>query len=95
VIQLVYGFEGRGRGKRELLQIGAGGGRRRKPPLKLGVCGEQLGEPDSTAFSQEVGLDYISGSPYRLPIARLAAAQAASRAKLDALGGAPPAVVLA
>jgi len=48
-----------------------------RPDCKLGICGEQGGDPDSVAFCAELGLDYVSASPYRLPIARLAAAQAA------------------
>jgi len=52
-------------------------GRKAKPNLKLGVCGEHGGEPESIEFFNRVGLDYVSCSPYRVPIARLAAAQAA------------------
>lgn len=52
-------------------------GRKTKPDLKLGICGEHGGEPSSVAFCHQVGLDYVSCSPYRVPIARLAAAQAA------------------
>jgi pyruvate,orthophosphate dikinase len=52
-------------------------GRATKPELKLGICGEHGGDPASIAFCEEVGLDYVSCSPYRVPIARLAAAQAA------------------
>ncbi len=48
---------------------------------KLGICGEHGGDPASIAFCEKVGLDYVSASPYRVPIARLAAAQAALRAK--------------
>ena len=48
-----------------------------KPKLKLGICGEHGGEPRSIAFCHKIGLDYVSCSPYRVPIARLAAAQAA------------------
>ncbi len=51
------------------------------PELKLGVCGEHGGDPASIAFFQRVGLDYVSCSPFRVPIARLAAAQAGLRAK--------------
>jgi len=47
--------------------------------LKLGICGEHGGEPASVAFCHELGLDYVSCSPYRVPLARLAAAQAALR----------------
>ena len=56
---------------------GREGPRRTKPKLKLGICGEHGGDPASVEFCHEVGLDYVSCSPYRLPIARLAAAQAA------------------
>ena len=52
-------------------------GRQTKPDLKLGICGEHGGDPDSVAFCHEVGLDYVSCSPYRVPVARLAAAHAA------------------
>ena len=50
---------------------------RRVPNLKVGICGEHGGDPASVAFCHEIGLDYVSCSPYRVPIARLAAAQAA------------------
>jgi pyruvate,orthophosphate dikinase len=62
-----------------LMKIGAAGGRSTRPGLKLGICGEHGGDPASVAFCHEIGLDYVSCSPYRLPIARLAAAQAALR----------------
>ena len=52
-------------------------GRSVKPNLKLGICGEHGGDPASVRFFAEVGLDYVSCSPYRVPLARLAAAQAA------------------
>jgi pyruvate,orthophosphate dikinase len=55
------------------------GGRATKPKLKLGICGEHGGDPSSVEFCHEIGLDYVSCSPYRLPIARLAAAQAVLR----------------
>jgi pyruvate,orthophosphate dikinase len=61
----------------ELVRIGAERGRRSRNGLKLGICGEHGGDPASIRFCQEVGLDYVSCSPYRVPIARLAAAQAA------------------
>jgi pyruvate,orthophosphate dikinase len=61
----------------ELVRIGAERGRKTRPALKLGICGEHGGDPASVRFCQEVGLDYVSCSPYRVPIARLAAAQAA------------------
>jgi pyruvate, orthophosphate dikinase len=61
----------------DLMRIGVERGRSRKPDLKLGICGEHGGEPKSIAFCHELGLDYVSCSPYRVPLARLAAAQAA------------------
>jgi len=60
----------------QLVRIGVEKGRRVKPDLKIGVCGEHGGDPSSIRFFHEVGLDYVSCSPYRVPIARLAAAQA-------------------
>ena len=56
---------------------------RPRPKLKLGICGEHGGDPASIAFCQEVGLDYVSCSPYRVPVARLAAAQAALGVESD------------
>jgi pyruvate, orthophosphate dikinase len=61
----------------ELMRIGAERGRRARRNLKLGICGEHGGDPASVRFCQELGLDYVSCSPFRVPIARLAAAQAA------------------
>jgi pyruvate, orthophosphate dikinase len=61
----------------DLMRIAVERGRSRKPELKLGICGEHGGEPRSVAFCHELGLDYVSCSPYRVPVARLAAAQAA------------------
>jgi pyruvate, orthophosphate dikinase len=61
----------------ELMRIAVERGRDAKPDLKLGICGEHGGEPRSVAFCHELGLDYVSCSPYRVPLARLAAAQAA------------------
>jgi pyruvate,orthophosphate dikinase len=58
-------------------------GRAVRPDLKVGICGEHGGDPDSIAFCQEVGLDYVSCSPFRVPIARLAAAQAALRKRVQ------------
>jgi pyruvate,orthophosphate dikinase len=60
-----------------VLKMAVAGGRAKKPKLKLGICGEHGGDPSSVEFCNEIGLDYVSCSPYRLPIARLAAAQAA------------------
>ena len=65
----------------ELIAIAAERGRSAKPLIKLGICGEHGGDPASIAFCESLGLDYVSCSPYRVPIARLAAAQAALRAR--------------
>jgi pyruvate,orthophosphate dikinase len=61
----------------ELVKIGVQRGRKTRAGLKMGICGEHGGDPASVAFCHQVGLDYVSCSPYRVPIARLAAAQAA------------------
>jgi pyruvate, orthophosphate dikinase len=61
----------------ELMRIGAERGRETRPELKIGICGEHGGEPSSVDFCHRIGLDYVSCSPYRVPLARLAAAQAA------------------
>jgi pyruvate,orthophosphate dikinase len=61
----------------ELVRIAVERGRKARPDIKLGICGEHGGDPSSIAFCHEVGLDYVSCSPFRVPIARLAAAQAA------------------
>ena len=60
-----------------LVRLAAWTGREAKPDLGLGICGEHGGDPDSIAFFQMAGLDYVSCSPYRVPVARVAAAQAA------------------
>ena len=60
-----------------LMKMAVEKGRATKPKLKLGICGEHGGDPASVEFCHEVGLDYVSCSPFRVPIARLAAAQAA------------------
>jgi pyruvate,orthophosphate dikinase len=65
------------------VSIACEGGREAKPSLKLGVCGEHGGDPKSIAFFHEVGLDYVSCSPFRVPIARLVAAQVASSAQSE------------
>ena len=67
----------------ELVSIAAERGRATRPDLKLGICGEHGGDPASIAFCESIGLDYVSASPFRVPIARLAAAQAALSAKAD------------
>jgi len=65
----------------ELIELAAERGRATRPAIKLGICGEHGGDPASIRFCEQVGLDYVSASPYRVPIARLAAAQAALKAK--------------
>jgi pyruvate,orthophosphate dikinase len=65
----------------ELVRIGIERGRSTRPNLKVGICGEHGGDPDSVKFCYDVGMNYVSCSPYRVPIARLAAAQAAIAAK--------------
>jgi pyruvate,orthophosphate dikinase len=68
----------------QLVQIGTERGRKTRGDLKVGICGEHGGEPSSVMFFAKVGLNYVSCSPYRVPIARLAAAQAAlGEAKRD------------
>jgi pyruvate,orthophosphate dikinase len=69
------------RGVGQLMEIAIERGRKIRPDLKLGVCGEHGGDARSVEFFHEIGLDYVSCSPYRLPIARLAAAQAAIKEK--------------
>jgi len=61
----------------QLVRMGTEKGRKTKPGLKVGICGEHGGEPSSVEFCNSVGMDYVSCSPFRVPIARLAAAQAA------------------
>ncbi|MFT4184880.1 MAG: pyruvate, phosphate dikinase [Rhizobium sp.] len=65
----------------ELIRIATERGRRTRNDMKLGICGEHGGDPASIHFCEEIGLDYVSCSPFRVPIARLAAAQAAIRGK--------------
>ena len=74
----------------DLMRIAVERGRSTKPDIKLGICGEHGGEPSSVAFCHALGLDYVSCSPYRVPLARLAAAQAAlkeSGVEAVAIGG--------
>jgi pyruvate,orthophosphate dikinase len=61
----------------EMMKMGVDRGRKTKPDLKIGICGEHAGEPSSVAFCHDIGLTYVSPSTYRVPVARLAAAQAA------------------
>jgi len=63
-----------------LIKMSASAGKAKRANLKAGVCGEQGGEPMSVAYCQSIGLDYVSCSPFRVPIARLASAQAAIEA---------------
>ena len=65
----------------QLMQIAIEKGRKTRPGIKLGICGEHGGDPDSVKFCHRVGLSYVSCSPYRVPVARLAAAQAAIEEK--------------
>jgi pyruvate, orthophosphate dikinase len=65
----------------ELVKLAAERGRATRPDIKLGICGEHGGDPASIQFCESIGLDYVSASPYRVPIARLAAAQAALAAR--------------
>jgi pyruvate,orthophosphate dikinase len=67
----------------EMVRIATEKGRAAKPTLKLGICGEHGGDPASIAFCEKIGLDYVSCSPYRVPVARLAAAQAALGIEAD------------
>jgi pyruvate,orthophosphate dikinase len=64
-----------------LVEYGVARGRMTKPNLKVGVCGEHGGDPKSIEFFHKAGLNYVSCSPFRVPIARLAAAQAALKSK--------------
>jgi len=66
-----------------LVRVAAEEGRAARPGLKLGVCGEHGGDPDSVHFFHEVGLDYVSCSPFRIPVARLEAGRAAVTAELS------------
>jgi pyruvate, orthophosphate dikinase len=75
----------------ELVAMGTARGRATRPDLKVGICGEHGGDPASIRFCEKTGLDYVSCSPYRVPIARLAAAQAAIEAAAEAPAKARPA----
>jgi pyruvate,orthophosphate dikinase len=68
----------------QLIRMGVEKGRSTRPNLKVGICGEHGGDPKSVEFCHRVGLDYVSCSPYRVPIARLAAAQAVLRERAGA-----------
>ena len=69
----------------ELLQLGASRGRAAQPGITLSICGEHGGNPDSIEFCREAGFDYVSCSPFRVPVARLAAAQLAIAHKIGYL----------
>jgi pyruvate,orthophosphate dikinase len=71
----------------QLVRMGVEKGRSTRPTLKVGICGEHGGDPKSVEFCHRIGLDYVSCSPYRVPIARLAAAQAVLREKKPGKGG--------
>jgi pyruvate,orthophosphate dikinase len=73
----------------ELIRIGIERGRRTRPDLKIGICGEHGGEPSSVEFCHKVGMTYVSCSPFMIPIARLSAAQARLRAREASAEGAP------
>ena len=66
----------------QLIRLAVERGRSTRPDLKCGICGEHGGDPKSVEFCHQVGLDYVSCSPYRVPVARLAAAQAALQVKV-------------
>jgi pyruvate,orthophosphate dikinase len=66
----------------DLVRVGVERGRKTRPNLKIGICGEHGGDPASVHFFHKAGLDYVSASPYRVPVARLAAAQAALSVKV-------------
>ncbi len=74
----------------ELMKIAVEKGRRTRPTIKLGICGEHGGDPSSVKFCHKLGLSYVSCSPYRVPVARLAAAQAAVEAELAAKSAGAP-----
>src|SRR6202022_3973130 len=73
-----------------LMKVGVEKGRNQRKELKVGICGEHGGDPDTVKFCHKIGLNYVSCSPYRVPIARLAAAQAALQkggAHFEGVGG--------
>jgi pyruvate,orthophosphate dikinase len=67
-----------------LMRWGIDRGRETRPKLKVGICGEHGGDAESVKFCHEIGMDYVSASPFRVPISRLAAAQAVIEEKLKA-----------
>ena len=66
------------------MEIAVERGRKSKPKLKMGICGEHGGDPETIRFCERIGIDYVSCSPYRVPVARLAAAQAVLAQKVKA-----------
>ena len=70
------------KGVGKLMEIAVAEGKKARPNIKLGICGEHGGDPVSVEFCHNIGLTYVSCSPFRVPIARLAAAQAAIKEKL-------------
>src|SRR5213076_3279113 len=74
------------RGVGKLMEMTRDLGRKTRPKIKLGICGEHGGDPNSVKFCHRLGLDYVSCSPFRIPIARLAAAQAAIAEQMSILG---------
>jgi len=70
----------------KIMKIGVDLGRKTKPNLKVGICGEHGGDPASIEFCHEIGLNYVSCSPFRVPIARLAAAQAKLKMEKSTIG---------
>ena len=66
----------------QLVKIGIEKGRKTNPELEIGICGEHGGDPESVKFCHRVGMDYVSCSPYRVPVAQFAAAQAAIEEKM-------------
>jgi pyruvate, orthophosphate dikinase len=81
------------KGVGKLIEIGTALGRRTRPDLEVGICGEHGGDPRTIAFCHRAGLDYVSCSPFRVPIARLAAAHAALEDRKAGRKQAPPVVV--
>jgi pyruvate,orthophosphate dikinase len=75
----------------QLMKMAVEKGNKTRPGIKLGICGEHGGDPDSVKFCHRIGLNYVSCSPYRVPVARLAVAQAAIEEKRKAKNNSKPA----
>ena len=84
-VHLALLLVGKKTGIGQLMQIAVEKGQSTRPDIKLGICGEHGGDPDSVKFCNRIGLDYVSCSPFRVPVARLAAAQAALEQEKAAL----------